>query len=155
MIPADRTILEETMKKPTAIACVLCLAAFGYGADSGANDLDDPTAEAITCEGEMDVTGQWAGTWISTTRGGTWQADWVQDEAGNLEGTITVTGTVCGSGGTISGSVDGCQVSFGLVDIRACKVSYAGSVDEDSMSGTLAVAGSGFKEEGSWEGVRQ
>lgn len=143
------------MKKLTAIACVLCLGAFGYAADGGASDPEGPAAETVTCEGEPDLTGQWAGTWASTTRGGTWQADWVQDEAGNLNGTIAVTGTVCGSGGTIRGSVDGCHVSFGLVEISACKVSYTGSVVEGSMSGTLTVSGMGFEEKGSWEGVRR
>ncbi|MBW2456084.1 MAG: hypothetical protein JRI68_16315 [Deltaproteobacteria bacterium] len=143
------------MNKLTAILCALCLTAFGCGADDGADDLDDPGAQAASCEGELDLSGQWAGTWTSLTADGTWQVDWVQDEAGNLDGTIVVTGTVCGSGGTVSGAVNGCQVSFGLVDTSACEVSYSGSVDGDWMSGSLEASGFGLKDNGNWEGERQ
>jgi len=103
-----------------------------------------------------DLTGEWSGTWSSFTSRGTWSVDWTQEESGEIEGTIALRGTVCGRGGDIRGRMQGedCAVEFGLVDTTRCQVSYEGTLDGDSLEGTLTASGLGLTDRGRWEGSR-
>lgn len=105
---------------------------------------------------DIDLSGTWAGTWANTTPDqstGTFTIEWEQGLASDLEGTITITGTPCLTGGKISGSLKGQDITFGAVQ-GAVEVAYEGSVNGDgsSMSGTYST--SCGNAQGTWEATK-
>ena len=91
---------------------------------------------------DLDLSGTWAGTWensVPDQSTGTFQIEWEQSLSEDLEGTITIAGSPCITGGKITGSLKGQNVTFGAVQGES-EVSYEGSVNGDgnAMSGTYS-----------------
>ena len=78
--------------------------------------------------------------------------EWEQSVS-TLEGTSSIEGTPCLSGGTISGSIDGNDISFGAVQGQV-EVSYEGTVSADGgeMSETYSTDCGNAK--GSWDATK-
>ena len=80
------------------------------------------------------VGGHWNGQWTAQGGSGTWSADFTQDGS-TFSGSIVINGSACVHGGTISGTVDGDQIRFGVVEAEQ-QISYSGTLSGDTMSGT-------------------
>ncbi len=83
------------------------------------------------------VTGAWKGTWESTKyppANGTFDVVFAQTGQA-LSGTVRVNESTCIPVGTLTGVLAGSAINFGAVE-GAHTVTYTGSVQGDSMSGT-------------------
>lgn len=99
-------------------------------------------------------SGNWSGTWSSTAappQGGTFQAK-VTQTGQNLAGTVTVTGSPLISSGTVSGTVQGNQISFGILTGGITAITFTGSFSGNTASGTYAAANGDV---GTWQATRQ
>jgi hypothetical protein len=86
-----------------------------------------------------DLSGTWVGTWQNVTpdqSAGGFTLTWKQ-QGNKLTGTISISGTPCLNGGSITGTVNGAQISFGAVQGQA-SVDYVGTVAGSTMSGTYS-----------------
>jgi hypothetical protein len=84
----------------------------------------------------VDVTGSWAGTWLSGTgMGGDVTAVLTQTGA-DVDGTMTITDSPCFSVGNVSGTVSGNRVSTGAMFSGDIRVNFEGTVVGDEISGT-------------------
>lgn len=108
---------------------------------------------AATTGGGTGLTGSWPGEWQNTTPDssrGTFRIQWTQSGS-SLSGTITITGTPCLTGGSISGSLAGSTLNFGVVTGQS-QVSYTGTVSGDTMSGTYTT--SCGNAQGTWKATK-
>ncbi len=69
-----------------------------------------------------------------------------------MKGTITIAGTPCLSGGSVTGSLKGAAISFGVVAGRV-QVSYDGTINGSRMSGTYATDCGNAR--GDWEATKK
>lgn len=101
---------------------------------------------------DLGVTGTWPGTWQDAAgASGTFTMQFAQ--TGNqISGPITIEGSTCVSQGTISGTIDGDQITFGAVK-AGNSVDYTGTISGDTMSGTWASPACGG-DSGTWEAIR-
>jgi hypothetical protein len=106
---------------------------------------------------EADLSGNWTGTWTAGSGdSGTWTLLFTQDASGNVSGSLTLTGTVCGGGGSITGTVSGCKVKFGVATTSLCQIDYQGTISSDgnTLNGTWTASGGGLTDTGTWQGGR-
>jgi hypothetical protein len=85
------------------------------------------------------LTGTWTGTYESTSTtgaNGTFTIQFTQTGS-QLSGTIDIQGSPCITTGTISGALNGGQITFGAVK-GTQTIAYAGSVSGSTMSGTYS-----------------
>ena len=98
---------------------------------------------------EFDLSGTWAGEWVDTTPdnaiGGFTLT--LTQVGSHLKGAIVVTGTSCLTGGKVTGTLNGDQISFGAVNGQA-SVDYTGAVTATTMNGTFKT--SCGNAEGNW-----
>jgi hypothetical protein len=114
-----------------------------------------PTATAASTDAAFGLGGIWGGEYVSTSTPGstgTFILDWTQTGSA-LSGTISVTNTPCVSEGTITGTVEGSQITFGAVE-GAYSIAYEGTVSGDSMSGTYSSPSCG-NAAGTWQAAKQ
>lgn len=112
-------------------------------------DTSAPTAAT------SGLAGIWGGDYASTSTPGstgTFIIDWTQTGS-TLGGTISVTNTPCVTEGTITGTVEGEQITFGAVE-GAYSIAYEGTVSGDTMSGTYSSPSCG-NAAGTWEAAKQ
>jgi hypothetical protein len=104
----------------------------------------------------LNLTGTWTGTWVDRTPdtlSGSFTVTLVQ--SGNtLTGSIVITGTLCLSGGSVSGSVTGNNISFGVVSSRIT-IAYTGTASNSLMSGTYGTNYLCADAQGMWSAHRQ
>ena len=79
------------------------------------------------------IGGHWDGQW-SGEGSGTWSADFKQ-EGNAFSGTIVINNSNCVHGGRISGTIEGDQIKFGVVEAEQ-RISFSGTLSGDTMSGT-------------------
>lgn len=97
----------------------------------------------------------WSGTWASTKYdiSGTFTVDWVQTGT-HIEGTASVTGSPCGvTGGPLSGTITGNQVSFGVVEAHQT-VTWRGKIGKHRVSGTFSTGAPCGNDRGTFAGTR-
>jgi len=105
----------------------LVLAAVLAASGCGDGEKEPPT---------VDVTGSWAGTWLSETgMGGDVTAVLTQAGA-DVDGTMTISGSPCFSVGNVSGTVSGNRVSTGAMFSGDTRVNFEGTVVGDQISGS-------------------
>lgn len=114
--------MAHKMLVPAALVLVLALAACG-----------SPVAPKV------EIAGQWAGTWSSTSgAGGSVEATFAQVDD-EISGTVIIGDTPCLSTGTLSGSVSSTNVTFGAVS-GADEIEFTGTVGATVIDGTYTVA---------------
>ena len=99
------------------------------------------------------LTGSWKGTWVNEspqTAVGTFTLSWAQ-QGNTLIGAIGVVGSTCLTGGNVTGTVNGSQLSFGAVEGNNM-INYTGTVSGNTMSGTYISACGNSK--GAWSAVK-
>ena len=126
--------------------------------NNGATDIDTIT---ITVSPEtVDISGTWSGNWSRSDGGevGTMIAI-ITQIGGSLSGDMTVTSTTFPSSKetTVSGSVEGNDVVFGIAistNGETVTIDYVGTISEDGdqMSGTYSIS-TGYT--GTWNATRQ
>ena len=117
--------------RTTALILLFSLAVAGCG---GGGVISTPP---------LNVAGTWSGTWASSRgSGGTVQAV-ISQSGTSLSGTATVTGSPCFTSGSISGSVSGNNVAFGVLFGGGQQANFSAAVGSGgtSMSGTYSVSG--------------
>ncbi|OGW75667.1 MAG: hypothetical protein A2Z72_03050 [Omnitrophica bacterium RBG_13_46_9] len=100
---------------------------------------------------EMSEEGNlWTGVWASAKTGvkGDFQAT-LQKEGTNLLGNIKIGGSSITKGGSITGTVNGDKIEFGLAKDKRGRLKYAGQIKGDTMSGTWEIPI--IKDRGTWE----
>ena len=111
-----------------------------------------PTA-AATAAGSL--SGTWNGQWANSTPDdstGTFTMEWIQ-QGSALAGTVTIEGTPCLTGGTMTGQLNGDQISFGVVQGEVT-VNYSGVLKNDgSMAGTYETTCGNAQ--GTWQATKQ
>ena len=110
-----------------------------------------PSAPAVP-----GLAGTWDGTWKNTTPDqstGTFVLTWTQNGSA-LTGSIVVKGTPCVTGASITGSVSGSSISFGVVSGQI-KIAYDGTISGTTMKGTYAAPATCADAKGSWEAVKK
>jgi hypothetical protein len=85
------------------------------------------------------LTGAWSGAYASTSSpgsNGTFTIQFTQSGS-QLSGTINIQGSPCITTGTIIGTLNGGQITFGAVEGEQT-IQYTGSVSGNTMSGTYS-----------------
>lgn len=104
---------------------------------------------------DADLAGHWTGRWQNSSPNsatGTFTLDW-SEKGSDLSGIINIDNTPCLSSGSVIGSLDGDQITFGVVSGETT-VDYTGAVNEDgSMSGTYSTTCGNAR--GAWQAARQ
>ena len=121
--------------------------------DAGTSIVVDGHAMDEFCEAGK-LSGSWSGSWASTRypiQGG-FQMDLAQTPGG-FEGHIFISGSDCVSGGTITGTVTGKHVAFGVVQSSGKKVSYTGTLSGSRMSGAFSSPSCGG-DAGNWKATK-
>jgi hypothetical protein len=106
--------------------------------------------------GPTGVAGMWHGTWASALGlSGTWQATLVQNGS-TLSGSVGIGGIACNSGGPLSGGLNGNAISFGAIESGGPTISFTGTVNGNTMSGSFTTPGDGpcQGDSGTWSGSR-
>ena len=83
------------------------------------------------------IAGHWNGNWVGDGAG-TFAADFTQS-GDTFSGTIAIGGSSCVHGGTITGTINGNQITFGVVSAEET-ISYTGTLNGNSMSGSWSKA---------------
>jgi len=98
--------------------------------------------------------GEWHGTWASnkTKQSGGIQFT-LKQHGSEIFGNIIITNSPVTKGGEISGSINGNALEFGLVKDKLGMLKYAGTVSEDSMTGTWEI--SILKDRGMWQAKQE
>ena len=103
-------------------------------AGCGGSDDDDGGAT-----NNVDVTGQWSGTWVNTALGGSGVWTMTLAQTGD---TVTGTDQVDGANdGVVSGLVEGNVFSYSVTEDGELVTTGEFTVDGDTMSGTWADTG--------------
>jgi hypothetical protein len=86
-----------------------------------------------------DVSGSWSGNWNSADKvsGGSVSANFEQSGT-SFSGSVTIGGSPCISNGSVSGTISGSDISFGVVS-GASTITFTATVTLDSMNGTYKV----------------
>jgi hypothetical protein len=104
--------------------------------------------------GEATLAGTWDGTWDTDIPQVNGTFSWVIEVTPNgLKGTIDVQGTDCISNGKVDITLDGDQITVGLVQAEE-PVTFTGTISGDRMSGTYDAGTCPPPNSGSWEAVR-
>jgi hypothetical protein len=117
-----------------------------------------PSPSSTSTEVEDGITGTWSGTWtIDPPYGnsGGWTMELVQT-GDTFNGTVELTETDC-SDGTVSGTVDGTQISFGWI-VTPQPIQFEGVVNDTQMTGTwssLACSDPDIELTGTWVGTKE
>jgi hypothetical protein len=145
-------------------AALLSLVILGAGCSKGSPSHDaaggtqgtqTPAPQSSTPEATSSaaagLTGTWNGTWTSTSSAGFGGSVVIQFAQSGLQvsGLIDVTDTPCVTHGTISGSLDGNRITFGVVQAEQV-VSYTGTVQGHTISGTYSAPDCGHGV-GNWQ----
>jgi hypothetical protein len=120
------------------------------------SDRRASVSEAMTSPSSL--TGRWEGTWhrSESSAGGSLRALLTQVDS-SLVGEVEILDAGCLSGGTVSGSVNGATVVFGVVSADAVQAEFMGSVVEGglAMEGSYKViAGKCMGDIGTWNIVK-
>ena len=87
----------------------------------------------------VDITGTWSGSWASSNGINNGNISAVLTQSGtSVIGTLSITGSPCISNGSVSGTVSGNNVSFGIIS-GSDTVEYNATYTSTSMSGTYSV----------------
>jgi len=112
------------------------------------------TTAATGPTGEITLAGTWSGTWDTDVPQVNGTFSWVIEVTPNgFRGTIDVQNTSCISNGTVNVSLDGDQITVGLVDAEE-PVTFTGTISGDRMSGTYDAGTCPPPNTGSWEAER-
>ena len=115
-----------------------------------------PKASPSPSQAESGLTGTWDGTWVIDGYGNTGNFTMELVQSGeSFSGTVEITNTDC-SNGTVNGTVDGTNVTFGWV-LTPQPVQF-GSLRGTSMSGTwaaLACSNPEISLTGTWEATKR
>ncbi len=100
---------------------------------------DNSSLPPSTGSSGIDITGTWEGTWASSNQidDGSLTASFTQSGT-SFEGTISITNSPCISTGSVSGSISGNDISFGVV-AGTDKTLFTATVTSNSMSGKYVV----------------
>ena len=87
----------------------------------------------------VDVTGTWSGSWVSSGGGysGNVTITLVQNGT-SLSGTASVTGSPCLTSGSVSGTVSGNKVAYGVVSGQST-IEFNTTYASDTISGTYSI----------------
>jgi hypothetical protein len=122
-------------------------------APTGPTEATGPTA-ATGPTGAAILEGTWSGTWdtdVPQVRG---TFSWVIEATPNgFSGTIEVQNTTCISNGTVDVSLDGDQITVGLVRAEE-PVTFTGTISGERMSGTYDAGTCPPPNSGTWQAVR-
>lgn len=89
----------------------------------------------------VNLTDPWLGTWVSDNDA-TGSLDVMFTQTGTqLRGTVEVGGTACFTTGTITGTVSGNTITFGVAS-GASDIEYSGGVAHDAVTGDDTITGS-------------
>lgn len=110
--------------------------------DSAGNAMASDYTWSFTTEATpptVDVTGTWSGTWTSSNDidHGNLAATLTQSGT-SVSGTVSITESPCISSGSVSGTVSGNNVVFGVVS-GTDTITYTATCTSTSMSGTYSV----------------
>jgi hypothetical protein len=98
------------------------------------------------------LDGDWTGSWTSTSTAGvtgTFTLT-VAFQVQSMAGTIAVKGTPCISAGTVTGTLNGTAISFGVVS-GSQTIAYTGKVAGTTMSGTYQTGENCGNDKGTWQ----
>ena len=112
--------------------------------------VTEPSPTADTA----DIVGTWNGTWESMEppgADGTFSVTFIRFDE-EVAGTIEIDGTACVTHGTVSATLEGDRITFGAV-LAERDVSFTGTLDGDSMSGTFSAPDCG-SDTGEWEAAK-
>ncbi|MGK2954838.1 MAG: hypothetical protein ACSLFI_04090, partial [Solirubrobacterales bacterium] len=103
------------------------------------------------------VGGTWTGSYRSTVyprvRGTFRMTLTVRKKVpSNFTGIIRIAGSDCVANGSLSGSVNGSQIRFGVVNAQR-RIGYTGTVERNSMAGSFTAPGCG-DDAGTWQARR-
>ena len=113
-----------------------------------------PPSPTTAQQGSGGVSGIWNGQWANETPdNATGTFSWQLSQQGStLTGNISIVGTPCLSGGSVTGSVNGTSINFGVIEGEVT-VNYAGTISGDTMSGYYSTScGKAF---GNWQATKQ
>jgi hypothetical protein len=121
-----------------------------------------PSATPAPSSSATSLTGQWSGSWTNSPDFGTPPANGglvvVFQQTGNaFTGDATISGSTCDTGGPSSGTIAGNQITFGFQSDPQRPVTFEGTIDGDTMSGTwnaIACAPANIPIYGTWELTR-
>jgi hypothetical protein len=117
------------------ISVMPCATAGGNWQGGSVVDDDGHTGADASLSSAVDLTGRWEGTWHSQggAAGSSLTALLTQVEA-SLTGVVTIPDVACLPAGTVSGSVDGDTVVFGIVSAEAVQANFTGTVVDGGLS---------------------
>jgi len=141
------------VSQPPATEAPASVAPSTAGASSTAASAAPATPSGPAVPG---LAGTWDGTWKDTTPDqstGTFALTWTQNGSA-LTGSIVVKGTPCVTGASVTGSVSGSSISFGVVSGQI-KIAYDGTISGTTMKGTYAAPAACADAKGSWEAVKK
>jgi hypothetical protein len=124
---------------------------------SGSNNSTPPGTTSQTptpTQSAADsLTGTWTGTYASTTdpASGSFTVRFTQTGS-QLNGTIDIQNSACITTGTITGALNGDQITFGAVE-GAQTITYTGSVSGNTMTGTYSAPQCG-NGKGTWTATK-
>jgi hypothetical protein len=122
-------------------------------APSGPTDATGTTGPTGST-GEVSLAGTWNGTWDTDVPQVNGTFTWVIEVTPNgFKGTIDVQGTSCISNGSVDVSLDGDQITVGLVHAEE-PVTFTGTISGDRMTGTYDAGTCPPPNSGSWEAQR-
>ncbi len=101
------------------------------------------------------ISGIWNGQWANQTPDtatGTFSVQLIQ-QGSTLTGNISIVGTPCLTGGSVTGTINGSAINFGVVEGQVT-VNYTGTITgSNTMSGTYATnCGNAY---GDWQATKQ
>ncbi|HRQ09930.1 MAG: hypothetical protein WC972_00450 [Trueperaceae bacterium] len=143
LMPATQKVVTTRVRRPRLRALPMALAALllpvvllaGCATAAPKGPPKGPPSGPPT----VDVTGTWTGTWDSTTDGDGGVVADLQQSGSSLGGTVTITGSVCIHSGTVTGTISGSQVTFGVVNAGDTVQYSASNVTANQMTGTYEV----------------
>ncbi|HEY7020928.1 MAG TPA: hypothetical protein VH349_07410 [Ktedonobacterales bacterium] len=105
----------------------------------------------------LNLSGTWDGTWQNTTPDtatGTFTIIWTQTGS-NLSGAISIKASTCISQASITGSISGDKISFGVVNGQAA-ITYDGTVSgNDTIKGAYHAPSTCGNAVGTWTATRK
>jgi hypothetical protein len=141
---------RKTMK-PMALIVALFVAVCATSACGGGGDGSPaPVSPA-------NVTGNWSGSWLSTTTGRSGNLTFDLTQTGlDISGTFSRSGSACFTSGDISGSINGENVTLSALFTGSLRVDFEGTVVESQMDGSYQVSGGACADDsGTWTVTKQ
>ncbi|GGM19496.1 hypothetical protein GCM10010129_74740 [Streptomyces fumigatiscleroticus] len=125
--------------------------AFGLTVAPTAPPTAAPSGTSPSAAPASALDGEWAGGWSASGYASGGFTATLTLGGDRITGTLTVGGTPCSLDGPLSGTLEGDRITFGTVN-SADRITFTGSVDGATMSGTFETDCSGAA--GSWTARR-